>query len=69
MRYSAMPMPVPFFHLPAESMALMTRYYYRDGVPESKLPEPVASNDLAFFVQRGLQYRQSKECYVFHHQP
>ena len=68
MRYSAMPMPVPLFHSHAELMAMMMRYYCHDGAPEVMLPARVASNDLAFFVQRMLQYHRLKECYTFRHQ-
>ncbi|VDG88701.1 Uncharacterised protein [Shigella dysenteriae] len=65
MRYSAMPMRVPLFHSLAELMAMMMRYYCHGEVPEAMLSALAASNGLASFVQRGLQYhRKRPEKYV-----
>ncbi len=61
MRYSAMPMRVPLFHSLAELMATMMRYYCHGEVPEAMLPALAASNGLASFVQRGLQYHRLEE--------
>ncbi len=63
MRYSAMPMRVPLFHSLAELMATMMRYYCHGEVPEAMLPALAASNGLASFVQRELQYHRLEECY------
>ncbi len=69
MRYSAMPMRVPLFHSLAELMATMMRYYCHGEVPEAMLSALAASNGLASFVQRGLQYHRLEECYSSRHQP